>query len=113
MRCPSSSRRSSTLGWPSTSSTQNRLRGGQLAPAERELERLAQGGRARRVDERGEAELRGLLGAPVLVGDGAQLAGQADLAEAGQRLAVVAGGDAAGRAGHGERDRQVGPRLVD
>ena len=46
--------------------------------------------------------------------DGAQLAGEAELAEAGQRLAGVAGQrHAFGGAGDGERDRQVRAGLVD
>ena len=60
-----------------------------------------------------QAELRRLLGRGGRGGRRAQLAGQPDLAEAGQRGASVAAGDAPGRAGDRQRDGEVGPRLVD
>ena len=60
-----------------------------------------------------EPELARLRLAAVGVGDRAQLAGQAELAEAGHRPLAVAGHDAALRARHRERHGEVRPRLVD
>ena len=66
-----------------------------------------------RIDHRRQPELARLREAAVGVGDGAQLAGQAELAEAGDRPLAAAGHDAARGARDRERDREVGARLVD
>src|SRR3954471_3936569 len=85
--------------------------GGPLAAPDRGPDRLAQRGSGGGRDDRAQAELGGLLLAALGMADRSQLAGQADLPVAAERRRLR--GHAAGRAGHRERDGQVGPRLVD
>src|SRR3954471_2893445 len=66
----------------------------------------------RRRDDVSESELLGLRAAPVGVPDTAQLAGQPDLAEAGDRH-LIAHFHAFRGAGDGESNGQIGPRLLD
>src|SRR3954447_7594928 len=86
-----------------------------LPRAECGSQRVAQRRGALGADALAQAELRGLLAAAVGVTHAAQLAGEPDLPETGDRRAALlaAEGDPLRRAGHRKSHREVGAGLVD